>query len=119
MNTPKNDLQLVGVAAMWVASKYEEISTVEVAELVRLTDDSYTAEQVRHMECDILKVLDFQLNFPLQIQFLRRFTKAAGVGNDYYGAISSDRCSVFRHLCLRFKTWYCIAEMKFCAISFI
>lgn len=83
MNTPKNDLQLVGVAAMWVASKYEEVTTVGVDELVHLTDSSYTAEQVRRMECDVLKALDFQLSIPLQIQFLRRFTKAAGVGNVY------------------------------------
>lgn len=43
-------LQLVGVTAMLVASKYEETYPPEVGDFVYITDNAYTAAQIRKME---------------------------------------------------------------------
>jgi len=78
-NVVKARLQLVGVASMWIASKYEEMYAPEVADFVYITDNAYTKSEIRQMECQILKVLDFELGRPLPLHFLRRNSKAGEV----------------------------------------
>lgn len=75
----KARLQLVGVASMWIASKYEEMYAPEVADFVYITDNAYTKAEIRRMECQILKVLGFELGRPLPLHFLRRNSKAGEV----------------------------------------
>ncbi|XP_027544542.1 G2/mitotic-specific cyclin-B2 [Neopelma chrysocephalum] len=73
---PRKRLQLVGVTAMLVASKYEEILCPDVADFVYITDNAYTGSEIREMEMIILKELNFDLGRPLPIHFLRRASKA-------------------------------------------
>ncbi|NXD37989.1 CCNB2 protein, partial [Copsychus sechellarum] len=73
---PRKKLQLVGVTALLVASKYEEILCPDVADFVYITDNAYTSNEIREMEIIILKELNFDLGRPLPIHFLRRASKA-------------------------------------------
>ena len=50
----RNKLQLVGVAAMLVAAKYEEIYAPEVKDFVYITDRAYTEKDILRMEIRIL-----------------------------------------------------------------
>jgi len=75
MSVLRGKLQLVGTAAMFIASKYEEIYPPEVAEFVYITDDTYTKKQVLRMEHLILKVLAFELAVPTSHSFLSRFVQ--------------------------------------------
>lgn len=72
---PKKQLQLVGVTAMFLASKYEEMYPPEISDFAYVTDRAYTTAQIRDMEMKILRVLKFQLGRPLPLQFLRRASK--------------------------------------------
>lgn len=74
---PKKKLQLVGVTAMFVASKYEELFPPEIHDFVFITDDTYQKHQILEMEMEIVKTLEFNLGKPLPTHFLRRFSKAA------------------------------------------
>ncbi|NXF29437.1 CCNB2 protein, partial [Nyctibius bracteatus] len=69
-------LQLVGVTALLLASKYEEMLSPDIADFVYITDNAYTSNEVREMEIVILKELNFDLGRPLPIHFLRRASKA-------------------------------------------
>ncbi|KAM9794030.1 G2/mitotic-specific cyclin-B1 isoform 3-T3 [Syngnathus typhle] len=71
----KKQLQLVGVTAMFLASKYEEMYPPEIVDFALVTDQAYTTAQIREMEMTILRVLKFQLGRPLPLQFLRRASK--------------------------------------------
>ncbi|KAM9323390.1 G2/mitotic-specific cyclin-B1 [Pholidichthys leucotaenia] len=71
----KKQLQLVGVTAMFLASKYEEMYPPEISDFAFVTDKAYTTAQIRDMEMTILRVLKFQLGRPLPLQFLRRASK--------------------------------------------
>ncbi|NXM65424.1 CCNB2 protein, partial [Serilophus lunatus] len=73
---PRKKLQLVGVTALLVASKYEEILCPDVADFVYITDNAYTSQEIREMEMIVLKELNFDLGRPLPIHFLRRASKA-------------------------------------------
>uniref|UniRef100_A0A8C9SHX2 Cyclin B2 n=1 Tax=Scleropages formosus TaxID=113540 RepID=A0A8C9SHX2_SCLFO len=69
-------LQLVGVTAMLIASKYEEMYTPEVGDFCYITDNAFTKAQIREMETLMLRDLNFQLGRPLPLHFLRRASKA-------------------------------------------
>jgi hypothetical protein len=75
----RDKLQLVGVTAMLVASKYEEMYAPEIADFVYITDNAYTKADIRKMERMILHTLDFNLGKPLPLHFLRRNSKAGEV----------------------------------------
>ncbi|NWS75253.1 CCNB2 protein, partial [Crotophaga sulcirostris] len=72
----RNKLQLVGVTALFLAAKYEEMLSPDIADFVYITDNAYTSDDVREMEIMILKELNFNLGRPLPIHFLRRASKA-------------------------------------------
>ncbi|XVF34439.1 hypothetical protein REPUB_Repub18cG0059200 [Reevesia pubescens] len=73
----KQRLQLVGVACMLIASKYEEICAPRVEEFCFITDNTYTRGEVLKMENKVLNFLYFQLSVPTIKTFLRRFVQAA------------------------------------------
>ena len=75
----KREVQLVGVAAMLIATKYEEIYPPVLKDLVFITDNAYTGDQVLLMERHILTALDFDLQLTSQYRFLERFAKCAGL----------------------------------------
>lgn len=75
----KGNLQLVGVTAMLLASKIEEIYTPEINDFVYITDSAYSPAMIRDMESKMAYVLNFNFSDPLCIHFLRRNSKAAKV----------------------------------------
>jgi hypothetical protein len=75
----RNKLQLVGVTAMFIASKYEEIYAPECRDFVYISDKAYTREQILAMEGLMLSKLNFQLTTPNAQVFSKRFAKVAGI----------------------------------------
>lgn len=71
----KSELQLVGVTAMLIACKYEEIYPPELKDFVYITARAYTKEDVLQMEFRILSVLQFDVTFPTPLRFLERFQR--------------------------------------------
>lgn len=76
----RKKLQLVGVTAMLLASKYEEMYSPEIGDFVYITDNAFTKAHIREMEQLILQSLNFELGRPLPLHFLRRASKAGNVG---------------------------------------
>nr|XP_040025054.1 G2/mitotic-specific cyclin-B2-like [Gasterosteus aculeatus aculeatus] len=73
----RGKLQLVGVTAMLVACKYEEMYAPEVGDFTYITDNAFTKAQVLEMEQLVLRTLNFKLGRPLPLHFLRRASKVA------------------------------------------
>ena len=73
------DLQLVGIAAVLISSKFEEIYCAESEKLIDMTDNSYTKEELFLMEGNILNALGFKLNVTSSLTFLDRYSKVHGI----------------------------------------
>ncbi|XP_010467538.1 PREDICTED: cyclin-B2-1-like [Camelina sativa] len=73
----RKKLQLVGLVALLLACKYEEVSVPVVEDLVLISDKAYTREDVLEMEKAMLSTLQFNISLPTQYPFLKRFLKAA------------------------------------------
>ncbi|KAJ1656213.1 G2/mitotic-specific cyclin [Dispira simplex] len=69
-------LQLVGITAMFVAAKYEEIMAPSVQNFIYMADGGYSDEEVLNAERYLLQVLGFDLSYPNPLNFLRRVSKA-------------------------------------------
>ena len=64
--TSRSKLQLVGVTAMFIACKYEEIYPPELKDFVYITDGAYVKSDVLKMEFKMLSKLNFDVTFPTQ-----------------------------------------------------
>ncbi|KAK7351986.1 hypothetical protein VNO80_17400 [Phaseolus coccineus] len=73
----RKKLQLVGVTAMLIACKYEEVSVPTVEDFILITDKAYTRDEVLDMEKLMMNILQFKLSVPTPYMFMRRFLKAA------------------------------------------
>ncbi|KAM1224984.1 hypothetical protein ACFX2G_044758 [Malus domestica] len=73
----RKQLQLLGVACMMIAAKYEEIIAPEVEQFCYFTDNTYVKEEVLQMESSVLNHLKFEMTAPTAMCFLRRFCFAA------------------------------------------
>lgn len=71
-NIEKSRLQLVGITALFIASKYEEVYPPDIGDYVYITDNTYSKTDLFRCEQDIMTKLDFRLSKPTPLQFLRR-----------------------------------------------
>ena len=66
----RNKLQLVGVTAMLISCKYEEIYAPEVRDFVYITDKAYTKEEILAMENEMLAALEYNITVPSAFRYL-------------------------------------------------
>ncbi|CAA7388992.1 unnamed protein product [Spirodela intermedia] len=75
----RRELQLVGITAMLIACKYEEIWAPEINDFICISDNAYGREQILGTEKAILDKLEWNLTVPTPYVFLVRFLKAAAM----------------------------------------
>jgi len=75
----RSRLQLVGVAAMFLVCKIEEVYAPAISDFVYITDNAYSEAEIRNMELQIIRALNFDLCQPISLNFLRRYSKAGDV----------------------------------------
>ena len=61
--------QCLGITALMIACKHEEINVPKVEDFIYITDNAYTKEEVFKMENDVLSKLNFELLYPSPIKF--------------------------------------------------
>jgi len=74
----RDNLQLLGVTALFIAAKFEEIYSVEINDLAFITDNACNADDIIRFEGEVLTTIGWNLTTPCPLHFLRRYSKAAG-----------------------------------------
>ncbi|EGV65846.1 G2/mitotic-specific cyclin [Yamadazyma tenuis] len=69
-------LQLLATGSLFIAAKYEEVFSPSVKNYSYFTDGSFAEEEILQAEKYILTILEFELNYPNPMNFLRRISKA-------------------------------------------
>ena len=70
-------LQLVGITAMFIAAKYEEILAPSVDEFVFMTEKGYKKEEILKGERIVLQTLDFKIShYCSPYSWMRRISRA-------------------------------------------
>ena len=65
----RNKLQLLGITALMIACKHEEIDVPKIDDFIYITDNAYVRDEVYIMENDVLSTLNFSLLYPSPIKF--------------------------------------------------
>ncbi|KAB2636919.1 cyclin-B3-1 [Pyrus ussuriensis x Pyrus communis] len=103
----KDDMQLVGITALLLASKYEDFWHPRVKNLMSILVETYTRVKVLGMEKAFLKKLKFRLNAPTPYVFMLRFLKAAQSETKVFIANRLLLCGLFCSL----NTWFYLIEL--------
>lgn len=75
---PRAQLQLVGITAVLIAAKHEEVWPPEVKDCVYIAANTYTAAEVLVMERDIAGTLFFRFTVPTPYPIIVRLLDATG-----------------------------------------
>lgn len=71
----REKLQLVGVTALFVCAKYEEIYPPQLKDFIELTQKAFTKSDILAMEGSIVNSLKFNLTVPSSLRFLERYSR--------------------------------------------
>ena len=78
--TPLNELQLVGVSALFIAAKFEETYQVpQLRQLINCCANQYSANQILQKEADIIKERNFELIVNSSYKFFEPLAKIIGL----------------------------------------
>ncbi|ORZ06564.1 cyclin-like protein [Lobosporangium transversale] len=69
-------LQLVGITALFVAAKYEEVMAPSVQNFIFMADGGFSDKEILQAERYMLSALGFKMSYPNPMHFLRRISKA-------------------------------------------
>jgi cyclin B len=76
--------QCLGITALMIACKHEEINVPKVEDFIYITDNAYTKEEVFKMENDVLSKLNFELLYPSPIKFYEYLSLHFGFSKKYH-----------------------------------
>ena len=77
LNHQKSELQLIGIAALLIASKYEDMYPCSIQQLLQIANNSYIKSELINMELTICELLNYKLMVPTSHTFLCRHLKAS------------------------------------------
>ena len=76
--------QCLGITALMIACKHEEINVPKVEDFIYITDNAYSKEEVFKMENDVLSKLNFELLYPSPIKFYEYLSLHFGFCTKYH-----------------------------------
>jgi len=84
LRVARKNLQLVGVVALLIAAKFEEVDPPSVESLAYSTDRAYTVQEILQFECKFLTIMGFQILVPTAAHFLERLRRFNQCDKDHH-----------------------------------
>lgn len=109
-------LQLVGITAMFIASKYEEVLSPHVENFKRITDNGFSEAEILSAERFVLSTLNYDLSYANPMNFLRRVSKADNydIQSRTIGKYLTE-ISLLDHRFMAFRPSHCAAGAMYLA----
>jgi len=78
-----SDLHIIGVTTMFIASKYEDIYPLKMKMVFeKIAHKKLAIEDIKSLELDILKCIDYKIPAPTVLDFLRVYLQEVlGIGH--------------------------------------
>lgn len=70
------------MTALLIATKYEEIYPPDLKDLLSVSENKFTNDEVLKMEFIILQTLEFNFFAPSSLRFLERYRKISNTASD-------------------------------------
>lgn len=70
------NFQMLGTASLFIAAKYEEVMCPSIEYFGMCGGNTFSEDDLRECERQVLRKLDFNLSYPNPMNFLRRISKA-------------------------------------------
>jgi serine/threonine protein kinase len=81
-NIQRKKYQLLGITALLLAAKIEEVTHPSISDMIYICDNTFTESEIVEMEYDILTLLEFNLYFPIITDFLPIKCKGTPLDDD-------------------------------------
>jgi len=78
----RKNFQLLGIASLLISSKFNEIYIRKIEDYLFITNNSYSLDDIKHMEEEIAKTLNFNFLVPSCLSFYEIITKKFGISDD-------------------------------------
>ncbi len=78
----RHKFQLLGITSLFIASKVNEIYIRRISDYVFITDNAYNIEDIKCMEEEISKTLNFNFLVPSALSFYEIISKKVGISED-------------------------------------
>ena len=121
----KRNFQLLGISSLLIASKLNEIYLREISDYSDITYNTYNVQDIKIMEKDILKTLNFDVLIPTTLSFYEIISQKLGISDDInkfkFGEFLMQSFLInnisinYSSSTIAYATCYIIA--KFCKIS--
>ncbi|KAA3679872.1 G2/mitotic-specific cyclin-B2 [Paragonimus westermani] len=91
----KDRFQLVGIATLFIAAKFEEMYPPDISDFTAVTHNAFNKSDIRNCEQTILQSVDFYLSIPIPLVYLRRLSRAVDAIfekyrlDDFYGRVAA------------------------------
>ena len=69
----KSELHILGVTALLISTKYEEIYPPRLKELIQVSENKFSKDEILKLEQKVLQILQFDFNSPSAYRFLERY----------------------------------------------
>ncbi|KAK9679681.1 B-type cyclin [Basidiobolus ranarum] len=106
-------LQLVGITALFIAAKYEEISAPTISEMIFMVDGAFSVDDLKKAERYMMNILNYELGYPDPLSFLRRISKA-----DRYDTAIRTLAKYLSEVTLMYETFIQYPSSKIAAASY-
>jgi cyclin B len=93
-----NNLHLVGVTALLIAGKFEEVYPPKVRDYVDVLNEFHTWDDILEMEMKLILFFDYNVSCPTSFHFLTRFLRIGGFS---LTSMTAHRASYFSERCLQ------------------
>ena len=114
-NIRLSKFQLLGITALWIASKFQEIYPPVMKDLVEFSDNLFDSTEILEMESKVLTAIEFDINCTPSQTFLENYSRAINVDEPqvlFYASYLLDLALIKAEF-LRFRT----SHITVCALA--